>query len=115
MAECMIVHVGGKQFESLCPGTFYVAYSRASTDGDGDPSKSAIIFMEDTINEKRLFGMTRTVVGKKNGSQKNLKILRRDNWIEWLTKNTHKSGLSTSTKKDLFRWASTVKINKEEL
>ena len=111
-AECMVVDPGTLVFESNCPGLFYTSYSRATTDAYGNPLKSAILFMGDHITEHRLIRMT---VSDGNKKRKHLRVLRRDNWIKWLKKNTRDSGLSEEKKTLLFMWATHTKLNKNKV
>ena len=59
-AECMIVDIGSRQFEMNCPGLFYTACSRATTDGGGDPNLSSVLFMKSNVVMDRLLNMTYT-------------------------------------------------------
>ena len=111
-AECMVVDPGTLLFESNCPGLFYTSYSRATTDAYGDPMGSAILFMGDNITEHRLMNMTISATNKK---RKHLRVMRRDNWIKWLKKHTHDSGLTDEIKTSIFKWATHTKQSKNAI
>ena len=110
-AECMIVDIGSRAFETTCPGLFYTSYSRATTDGDGEAENSAIFFMRDNITEDRLIDTTIT----KTTKRKSIKAMRRTSWIQHLKKNTKKSGIKEEEKESLFRWASATQLNKTQI
>jgi hypothetical protein len=105
----IILDPGNKQFETFCPGLFYVGLSRATTMGNGDKMKSAIYFMGQNIKRDRLLRMTY----KTNSNEKLLRVLRRDAWTSELDKNEHKGNTSDKTAKKLFRWAEHAIYTKE--
>lgn len=109
-AEAMVVDIGTRKFEMLCPGLFYTAYSRATSDGDGKAEDSCIFFMGDNISKERLLGMTVRSCGLPS-----VKAVRRQAWVDWLEMHSHSSGLNESDKADLFEWSKNFKISKQDL
>ena len=109
-AELMVIDVGSRDFEMRCPGLFYTGYSRATTDGDGDYEKSAILFMGDNITTERLIGMTVRLDGKTS-----LLGERRHAWVDWLDRHTHTSELSDDEKRDLFEWSRNFRMSRNDL
>ena len=110
-AEMMVVDVGNEKFEKNCPGTFYVALSRATTMGRGDVNNSAIYFTGPNLILSRLFQMG----CKKNTNLKTVRMLKREAWVKYLDSHVHDGGMSVLEKYELFEWATTTRKNKNWL
>jgi hypothetical protein len=108
--EMIVLDPGSKSFENLCPGSFYVGLSRATTMGDGNTKDSAIFFQGPNMTKQRLQNMTL----KANTSIQTIKIQRRNHWIQHLNNNRiqFKSIENTS---QLMKWGKTFRIQEEEL
>jgi hypothetical protein len=74
-----IVDIGSRNFESLCPGLFYVALSRVTATGQGDRMKSAIYFTNDNLTKHQIVNMTLTDKGRNN-----VRVAQRDIWVQLL-------------------------------
>ena len=73
----IICDPGDRTFEGNNPGLLYMAISRATTIGNGDPYKSAIYFTGNEMNMSRIMNLT-----LKTNGEKYAKVQLRDEWIK---------------------------------
>ena len=107
----MVFDPGDKKFESQCPATFYTGLPRATTMGNGDPYKSAILFTGKNICSHRLLNMTKY----SNDSRKTLQgIQQRQRWVSYLLENRREHNLTKERITFLLSWSMAIKLSKEE-
>jgi len=105
-AEVMVVDVGNDGFEKKCPGTLYVALSRATTMGQGDMTKSAIYFDGPNLTTERLTNLTCC----KGTNKKTLRTMKREAWVQYLDSHVHKGNLNPQEMQTLFDWTSNTDL-----
>ena len=107
----MVLDVGSRGFEALCPGAAYTGISRATTLGEDTIMNSALFFIGDNLNNSRLINMSQYAKQKKTL----LRIRRRNNWTEILARNTHRNGKPNNEIEILTKWANEKRVATNEL
>lgn len=107
----IVLDVGQRGFEALCPGTAYTGFSRATTLGGSNVMESALFFIGENLNPSRLMNMSQYT--KQNKTL--LRIRRRNNWVSLLTSNKHSYSVSQRQIDSIFAWANTNRMSKSDV
>lgn len=106
----LVIDLGDEKAEKRTPGLAYVAVSRGNSTGKGDMMKSAIYFIGKNLTRKRLMGMTM----KNKGKEKCVLCSRRDHWITYLKRNSHKLQKDILLRQaSIIEWAKSYKIDRQ--
>ena len=104
--DCIVVDIGNRAFEAIYPGTAYSAFSRGTTLGQEDPTTSAIFFIGNNLTNERLINM-HTVM---RTGVLNKRVQRRNQWIAYQKRHTHKSNTTEDQKNFLRKWILTTTL-----
>ena len=109
--QTIIVHPGPKSFETINPGLMYMALSRATQLDTGEGRlDSAIYFSSWDMDPYRLKSMTCNYHGEEYYKPK-----MRRKWITKLEKNTRRTKMKKSRRKEILSWATSTKISRQVL
>ena len=114
----IICDPGNRSFEAQKPGLFFTQFSRGTTLGnkkDGKRMDSAVYFYDFGLNTT----MTPSRITDLRHSPSTGKIyqgvMKRDRWIQHLTANVHKSGLTEDAIEGVFAWAKAKRVSTDQL
>jgi hypothetical protein len=111
MIQSIVVDPGNRGFEGNNPGLFYTLASRGTTLGvESDNLSSALYFTGKNMNPERIRNITKGYKGYKY-----TKILKREQWVRYLERNTHQKPTSKQEQEKLFAWIVKTRINPDEL
>lgn len=97
--------------ENKSLGLLYTAVSRATTLGDSDAKDSAIYFIGEHMNEKRV-----RCIGKKKDSVDDYKrVTERREWVHFLRSKKKKCNLTSRRKKFVLHWAGTARYSFDQV
>ena len=107
MFEVIVCDPDDGMFERSALGILYTAVSRATTLGDADGKNSAIYFMGQHMNERRV-----RRIGKKKDSMNDYKrVIERREWVQFLSQRKRKCRIRKRRKEHVLQWANTSKFN----
>jgi hypothetical protein len=111
MIQSIVGDPGNRGFEGNNPGLFYTLASCATTLGtELDNLSSALFFTGKNMNPERI----RNITKGRNG-YKYTKILKREQWVRYLEKNTHQHTTTKKEQEQLFTWIKDTRITQDEL
>lgn len=111
MFEVIICDPDDGMFERNALGILYTAVSRATTLGDCDGRNSAIYFMGEHMNERRV-----RRIGKRKDSMNDYKrVIERREWVNFLARRKRKCKLRRSRIEHVLHWAESTRYNFHEL
>jgi hypothetical protein len=107
----IIIYPGCLTFEGKNPGLFYSAFSRGTTIGnEHDPLSSAIYFDGKSMSKERVKDMIH-----RTDNTKYLRVLKRDNWIQYLQNHDNNISFSDEQQNELGNWINTTQFNEHIL
>jgi hypothetical protein len=109
--QSIVVDLGNRRFEGNNPGLFYTLASRGTMLGvESDNLSSALYFTGKNMNPERIRNITKGYNGYKY-----TKILKSEQWVRYLERNTHQKPASKQEQEKLFAWIVNTRITLDEL
>ena len=107
MFEVIVCDPDDGSCENNALGILYTAVSRATTLGDSEGKHSAIYFMGEHMNERRI-----TRLGlRKNSCEEYKRVIQRREWVKYLDRRKRKCTLSQRRIKHVLKWAESTSYN----
>lgn len=106
----IVVDPGDKTFEGKNPGLLYMAVSRATTMGNGDPRQSAILFTGNDMSTNRVVNLKL----KRNGDTYQ-KVKLRDLWVNRLENNTLTPRINHEEMRSIIQWTTSFTMKEQDL
>ena len=111
MIQSIVVDPGNRGFEGNNPGLFYTLASGGTMLGvESDNLSSALYFTGKYMNPERIRNITKGYNGYKY-----TKILKSEQWVRYLERNTHQKPASKQEQEKLFAWIVNTRITPDEL